>query len=68
MKTDDAVRESRLRSLARRMGYSIRKSRAQTVHGNDLGDYMVVNDQFNGVVLGERFNATLDDIEAYFGT
>ena len=55
--------ESRLRSKARRNGYSIRKSRA-SFSSDNLGDFMLL-DENNFVVLGSRFDATLYDIEEY---
>jgi hypothetical protein len=59
--------ESRLRSLAGRRGYSIRKSRQRENVPNldNFGHYMLV-DKNNYIVLGERFDATLDDIAEYF--
>lgn len=60
-----AADENQLRRLARCLGYSIRKSRRRTVHANDLGGYMLVSDQINGCVLGERYDASLEDIRQY---
>jgi hypothetical protein len=61
-------RESRIRHLARRHGYAIRKSRAwkQVPNMNNFGAYMLIQAERNVVVLGERFNASLDDIEWFF--
>jgi hypothetical protein len=59
--------ESRVRSLARRRGYVVRKSR-QWKHVPNLdnfGDYMLCDARTNFVVLGSRFDATLEDIDAY---
>jgi hypothetical protein len=60
-------KESRVRSLARRRGYSVRKSHEwkHVPHSDNYGDYMLCHVYTNSVVLGVRFNATLDDIEAY---
>jgi len=61
--------ERRVRRLARRHGYLVRKSRGREYvpHSNDFGEYMLIEPNRNIVVLGERFNATLDDIETFFG-
>jgi len=60
---DYTRRESRLRSLARRAGYSVKKSR-RGFSSDNLGDFMLI-DENNWVVIGSRFDATLDDIEEY---
>jgi hypothetical protein len=59
--------EARVRSLARRMGYSVRRSRqrANVPNLDNLGQLMLVDAERNRIVLGERFDATLDDIEKY---
>ena len=53
--------ESRLRKLAARHGYSIRKSR-KAISADNLGDYMLVDARWNFVVAGGRFDASLDEI------
>ena len=60
-------RENRIRRLARKH-YVLRKSRARRYVPtmNNLGDFMLIEANRNLVVLGERFNATLEDIEAFF--
>jgi hypothetical protein len=35
------------------------------VHANDLGEYMLVDADRNFVVLGERYNASLQQIAEY---
>lgn len=57
-------REARLRRLARCGGYSLHKSRAGWSLDN-LGDFMVVDDNLNSIVAGERFDMTLDDVEEW---
>lgn len=58
--------EGRIRSLARRRGYSVSKSREckHLPHSNNYGEYMLTDDR-NIVVLGDRFDATLEDIEGF---
>jgi hypothetical protein len=59
--------ESALRRLAKRRGFSVRTSRQRKNVPNidNFGDYMLVDASTNGVVLGERFDATLEDIDQY---
>ena len=61
------MQEARVRSLARRMGYSVRRSRqgANVPNLDNLGQFTLVDADRNWIVLGERFDATLDDIEKY---
>jgi hypothetical protein len=56
--------ESALRARAHRLGYSIRKSRS-AVDEDNLGKYALVKDDGNDIVLGERFDASLEDIAEY---
>jgi hypothetical protein len=56
--------ESTLRSRAKRQGYALRKSPTRNINLDDFGEYMLVDDQ-NCVVLGGRFDATLEDIEMF---
>lgn len=57
--------ESRIRYEAKRRGYAVRKSRARNIHADNLGDFMLVKYPENYCVLGERFNASLEDIRNY---
>ncbi len=57
--------ESTLRVRARKLGYAIRKSRSRSIHEDNLGHYALVKENNNEVVLGERFDATLEDIAEY---
>jgi hypothetical protein len=59
------VRERTLRARARKLGYTIRKSRSRSIHEDNLGKYALVKDDSNLVVLGERFDASLEDIAEY---
>jgi hypothetical protein len=64
---EEQLNEASVRSLARRRGYRVHKSR-QWKHVPNLdnfGDYMLCDARTNFAVLGSRFDATLDDIEAY---
>jgi hypothetical protein len=57
-----AAQESRIRSLARWRGYAVRKSRSYV--RNDF-EYRLVDVFHNCIVMGERYDATLDQIEEY---
>jgi hypothetical protein len=62
----EKVREDRLRKLANRQGYGIRKDRhrpSRDVHHQ--GGYMVYDLSRNAAEFGADFDATLDDIEAF---
>lgn len=55
------VWESRVRQQLQRYGYELRKSRGP-ISPDDLGGYMIVKSDTNAVVLGNRYDATLEDI------
>ena len=57
--------ESTLRSRARRLGYSIHKSRSRSINEHNLGQYALVKEDNNSVILGERFDASLEEIAEY---
>ena len=59
--TDDKVWENRLRRMAKRLGLSLRKSRARETHLNDRGGYMIVSGKM--VAAGDRFELDLSDVE-----
>ena len=61
---EEKARESRLRKQAARQGYGIKKSRAGLSVDNE-GGYMVYDLSRNSVEFGARFDATLDQIEAF---
>ena len=60
-----SVKESALRARARKLGYAIRKSRSRSIHEDNLGRYALVKEDSNLVVLGERFDASLEEIAEY---
>ena len=64
----DQGQESRVRKLAVRRGFVIRKSREHTLHLHNCGQFRLVNVNNNMVVLGENFDANLDSIEAYLNS
>jgi len=56
------IKENAVRRACARAGFQLRKSRRR-VSANNFGEYMVINIFTNGVVLGERFDATLEEVE-----
>ena len=60
-----SVKEDTLRARARKLGYAIHKSRSRSIHEDNLGRYALVKDDSNRVVLGERFDASLEEIAEY---
>ena len=53
--------EKSVRNFAHTLGYHVTKSRAR-ISGDNYGEYMLVDDSTNGVVIGARYDATLQDI------
>ena len=67
--TEDKVRENRLRRMAERRGYILKRSRRRDPQAIDYGGYMLVEATRNFAVVGSdvyAFSATLDDIEQFF--
>jgi hypothetical protein len=60
-----STKEGAVRARARKLGYAIRKSRSRSVHEDNLGKYALVREGNNDVVLGERFDASLEEIAQY---
>ncbi len=59
------TKESALRARARWLGYSIHKSRLRSINEDNFGKYALVKDDDKSVVLGERFDASLEEIAEY---
>jgi hypothetical protein len=55
--------ENRVRRKAGRIGFRVCKSRQQE-HYNNQGEYLLADDR-NHIVLGDRYDARLADIEAF---
>jgi hypothetical protein len=55
-------KESRIRRLAARQGFHVRKSRSRDIKLNDYGEYMLIDNSTNVPVLGWSYDASLDDI------
>jgi hypothetical protein len=64
LSASELTQENRVRRLAATRGYRVEVSRLQ--HQRDTGgQFQLIESDRNVVVLGERFDASLDDIEAY---
>jgi hypothetical protein len=61
--TDDRRLEGHVRRLARKHGYQVCKSRDRSIHFDNHGDYMLLEN--NAVVLGGKYDATLGQIEEW---
>jgi hypothetical protein len=55
---------TRVRTLAARLGYRLELSRLP-LHTDNRGKFQLIESDRSLVVLGERFDASLPDIEAY---
>mgnify|MGYP003694089363 CR=1 FL=1 len=64
MSASTLIRENRVRKLAASRGYRVEVSREPLQRDNE-GRFRLIESDRNMVVLGERFDASLDDIEAY---
>lgn len=58
-------REDRVRQQLTKQGLALRKSRVFTPTADDQGGYMIVDTQFNRIEAGERFDMTLEEVEAF---
>jgi hypothetical protein len=64
MTTDsDRRREARLRGRARQLGLKVRRARSREGIENRGGFMLVIGDR-EAIVAGERFDLTLDELEA----
>lgn len=63
---NEKAREQRLRRLADRHGYILRKDRSRTWSPHSQGGWMIVDPQFNIPVWGWDYDLDLDDLEAWF--
>ena len=64
MNVSRLIDENRVRKLAARLGYRVEMSRLP-LDTDNRGKFQLIESDRNMVVLGERFDASLDDIEAY---
>ena len=64
MSTSRLIQENRVRTLAASLGYRVEVSR-QKIDRDNAGQFQLIESARSMVVLGERFDASLNDIEAY---
>ena len=64
---EEKVRENRIRRVAARRGYELRKTRRRDPHALDYGTYTLVNIMANGAMY-HFTNVGLDEVENFFTT
>jgi hypothetical protein len=64
---DERVRENRLRRMAERQGYALKKSRRRDPRALDYGAWYVIDPLLNVMVAGGNVpgGLSLDDVEAF---
>jgi hypothetical protein len=67
MTTTNSINESAIRGRAKRAGYVIRKSREwkHVPNIDNYGQYSLIDAYTNCVVLGARFDASLEQIDDF---
>ena len=63
--TDEKVYENKMRRAAARQGYRLTKSRRRDPRAVDFGKYWLIDPDMNGLVAGDQFGWTLEEIEQY---
>ena len=58
-------REDSVRRQLAKQGLALRKSRVFTPSADDQGGYRIVDTQFNRIEAGERFDMSLEEVEAF---
>ena len=65
MKEDIKRRENKVRRQLAKQGLALRKSRVSIFSADDKGGYRIIDMQFNRIEAGERFELTLEEVEAF---
>jgi hypothetical protein len=63
--TSEKIRENRLRRMAERQGYILKKSRRRDPRAFDYGSYWVIDGRHNTLLAGGEFGADLDEVESF---
>jgi len=63
--TNEKSTENFYRRKAKRLGLMLRRSRAKSIHINDLGGYMILDAGTNFVIAGERWSFEIGDVQEY---
>ena len=58
-------REDKVRRQLAAQGFTLRKSRTSTYSVNNQGGYMIVDMQFNRIEAGDRYDMSLEEVEAF---
>lgn len=61
---NELSREQRARRRLREQDCILKKSRVKNIHHDNMGGYMILN-MDNTVVLGGRYELSLDAVESY---
>jgi hypothetical protein len=61
----EKIRENRLRRMAERQGYTLRKSRRRDFRAADYGMYWIVDPNTRFIVAGGDFGMNLDSVESW---
>jgi hypothetical protein len=61
----NSVNERKLRRKAKALGYVLHKSRVRNPHLDNFGGYMLVDLYTDGLVRGQRYDLSLDDVSAF---
>lgn len=65
LKLKEKAKEQRLRRLAMKQGMRLIKSRSRTQDINNHGGYMIVDLYTNYILLGQRFEFNIDEVEKW---
>lgn len=63
--TSDAAREARVRRALMRQGYRLHRSRWRLGSIDNFGGFQIIELNRNYIAAGEKFNLSLDDVEAW---
>jgi hypothetical protein len=58
-------KESAVRARTRKLGYPVHKLRSRSIHEANLGKCALVNEDSDYVVLGARFDVSIEEIAEY---
>jgi hypothetical protein len=61
----EEAREGRLRRMAERQGFALRKSRRRMSDAGDYGNWWVTDPFRNMIVLGGDWGVCLDEVETF---
>ena len=65
MKEDIKRRENKVRRQLAKQGLALRKSRASFLSADDQGGYRIIDIQLDRIEAGERYELSLEEVEAF---